>query len=261
MSCLYREEDDIKVVVIGGPKEQPQSTKGSNPPVSTTESKRITNSRKTKKSSKPKTNVTKEDENVKSTRMKEKRERTEPEQGINESDSNTWNDNSDDSNSSSSEYDLEVPVYQYSDDLISSDLNNACADGKREHEIKLNRSLFNALLNPKKKPFAQIKRDACVINEGIPLSSYTSLQQTHQSESELKMCKPTTQYVDEIREHAELLYGKRQVTHSTTSYSQYPDLDEVQLSKRFVASIMEKCGHYYPMASTNTMLPVTATAE
>lgn len=210
------------------------------------------------------TKVTKKIENAKATRMKGESKRAEPQQTIKDIESNTRNDYSDDADdcdSSDSEYNLEFLVCEDSD-VEFSDLNNTCAGVKREHEMKRSKkSLFNALLNQKKKPLPQAKIDAYVINEGIPLSSYTSFQQIHQSETELKVCESTTQYVDEIRERAEILYGKRHVTHSTTSYSQYPVLDDVQLNNRLVASLLERCSHYYPMASTNTRLPVTATAE
>ncbi|XP_031568674.1 uncharacterized protein LOC116303296 [Actinia tenebrosa] len=255
------DSDDVRVVVIGGPRDKSSATgtSSSSPPINIKGTKETSNSNKTKNSFKPTTKMTKKNTNTETTRMKGERKKQEPKE-LKESDSNARSDD-DDYDSSDSEYNLLVREYR---DVVFSDFMNACAVVEGEHWMKRRKeSLFNALMNHRKKPFSQIRIDACVINEGIPLSSYTSFQQSHQSETVLKVCEPTTQYVEEIRERAELLYGKRQVTQSTTSYSQYPVLDDLELlnERLVVSSSLERCGHYLPKASTNTRLPITATVN
>lgn len=97
-----------------------------------------------------------------------------------------------------------------------------------------------------------------IIHDAIPLSCFMSYQQITDASPH---ASHLSQYLDELRVHATQLHAKDGATAGYTSVDACPIVSYLHENDRLDVSLHERRGQYYPLASTDTYLPITATVN
>lgn len=106
-----------------------------------------------------------------------------------------------------------------------------------------------------KDPLPREKIASRIVHEGIPLSCFMSYQQLTDMGSNASYL---ASYLNELRVHAAQLHAEDTALVGNTSMDLWPIVDDIYMNDHLSVSLHERRGQFYPTASPDSYLPITA---